>query len=149
LLGEKAHEDEERHRGEQLLLHHPDGLEVGEVEHRVPAQTEIAEREREEQQREADREADEDRTDHHGQHDEAEKFAARHTSTFSFCSSSIPVRAADRLFRSSEMPWMSSSRIASGTTILNGHRIGRQGVCSEVSPIVNAYQPSFQLMKKN
>src|SRR5215510_11099076 len=50
---------------------------------------------------------------------------------------------------SSEIPWISSSSTASGTTILNGHRIGRQGVCSEVSLIWNAYHPSLQLTKKN
>ena len=43
------------------------------------------------------------------------------------------------------MPWISSSRQVSGTTALNGHRIGRHGVCSEVSPILNAYQASCQL----
>ena len=36
LLGDEAHEDEERHRGEQLLLHHADGLEIGEIEHGSP-----------------------------------------------------------------------------------------------------------------
>src|SRR5688572_24347730 len=57
----------------------------------------------------------------------------------------MPVRAAHRLLMVSEIPWMSSSRLASGTTILYGHRIGRHGVCSEVSPISNAYHPSAQL----
>jgi hypothetical protein len=57
----------------------------------------------------------------------------------------MPVRTAHTLLMVSDTPWISSSRQASGTTILNGHRIGRHGVCSEVSPIWNAYQPSFQL----
>src|ERR1041384_3190591 len=35
LLGDEAHEDEQRHRREQLLLHHADGLEVRQVEHHV------------------------------------------------------------------------------------------------------------------
>ena len=39
-------------------------------------------------------------------------------SIFSLCSSSMPVRAAYTLLIVSETPWMSSSRQASGTTIL-------------------------------
>src|SRR5688572_32540678 len=61
----------------------------------------------------------------------------------------MPVRTAHTLLMVSETPWMRSSRQASGTTILNGHRIGRHGVCSEVSPIEKEYQPSFQLTMRN
>jgi 4-hydroxy-3-polyprenylbenzoate decarboxylase len=61
LLGDEAHEDEERHRRKQLFLHHADGLEVRQVKDRGSAQAEVAEAEREKQQREADRKADENR----------------------------------------------------------------------------------------
>ena len=92
LLGDEAHEDEERHRRQQLLLHHADGLEVGEVEDRR-THAEVAERERQEQQREGDRHADEDRSEQHEEHHKADECIPSHTSTFSLCSSSMPVRA--------------------------------------------------------
>jgi hypothetical protein len=92
LLGDETHEDEERHRGEQLLLHEPDGLEVGEVEDRG-AEREVAEGEGEKQQREGDRHADEDRSQQHQEHDQSNESFPAHTSTFSLCSSSTPVRA--------------------------------------------------------
>ena len=44
---------------------------------------------------------------------------------------------------------MTSNRQVSGTTALNGHRIGRHGVCSDVSLIRNAYQTSSMVTKKN
>ena len=92
LLGDEAHEYEQRHRGEQLFLHQPDDLEIGEVEDRA-AHAEIAEHQREEQQREGDRHADEDRPQQHQEHDQADERLGRHISTFSLCSSSRPVRA--------------------------------------------------------
>ena len=42
----------------------------------------------------------------------------------------------------SEMPWISSRRQVSGTTILKGQRIGRHGVCSESLADRNEYSPS-------
>jgi len=45
----------------------------------------------------------------------------------------------------SDTPWMSSSRQANGTTHLKGHRIGRHGVCSEVSPISKEYQEKIEI----
>ena len=47
---------------------------------------------------------------------------------------------------SSDTPWISRNTQGSGTTDLYGHRIGRQGVCSEVSLISQAYQASPPLM---
>ena len=137
LLGDETHEDEQRHRRQEFLLHHPDDLEIGEVEDRV-AHAEIAERQGEEEQREGYRHADKDRSQEHHEHDQADECLAGHTSTFSLCSSSSPVRAMYRLLRSSEMPWISSSRQVSGTTALNGQRMGRQAVWSEVSLICQA-----------
>ena len=93
LLGDEAHEDEERHRGQQLFLHQADDLEIGEVEHRRAAHSEVAECERKEQQREGDRHADEDGAQQHHEHDKPEQRFGGHTSTFSLCSSSTPVRA--------------------------------------------------------
>ena len=72
LLGHVAHEDEQRHRRQQLLLHQADDLEIGEIENRA-AHAEITEYEREEEQREGDRDADEDRPQQHQQHDQADE----------------------------------------------------------------------------
>ena len=70
LLGDEAHQDEQRHGGQQFLLHHADGLEVGEIEDRR-AEPEIAEGEGEKEQREGDRHADENRADQHDKHHDA------------------------------------------------------------------------------
>jgi hypothetical protein len=71
LLRHVAHEDKERHRGQDVVLHGAPDLQVGEIEGLIGADADRAERERQEQQRERDREADEDDPDHAGEHDEA------------------------------------------------------------------------------
>ena len=78
LLRHVAHEDEERHGGQDVVLHRAPDLQVGEVEGLVRADADRAEDEGEEQQREGDREADEDDADHADQHDEAEDFIEAH-----------------------------------------------------------------------
>ena len=92
LLGDEAHEDEERHGRQQLLLHHADGLEVGQVEDHM-AHADVAEGEGEKKQREGDRHANENRPEQDEQHHKADECIQSHTSTFSLCSSSTPVRA--------------------------------------------------------
>src|SRR6185503_7265064 len=129
---------------EQLLLHHADGLEVGQVEHHL-AQREVAEAQREEQQRERDLDADEDGADHHDQHDQTEQDFGAHISIFSLCSSSMPVRQAKTLLIVSDTPCSISSTQVAGTTALYGQRIGRHGVCSETSLMPQAYHASLPL----
>src|SRR5207247_5995514 len=143
-LGDEAHEEEQRHRGEHLLLHQPDGLEVGQVEHHL-AQGKVAEAQREEQQREGDLDADENRTDHDDQHDQPDQDLGGHISIFSLCSSSMPVRQAYALLIVSDTPWNISSTQVRGTTPLYGQRIGRHGVRSDVWLMVNEYQASLPL----
>jgi hypothetical protein len=77
LVADVAHEDEQGHRHEFVLLHHAEGLQVGEVEH-LRAQAHVAEDQGEEQQREADRQADEDGRQHHHQHQRTEELQSGH-----------------------------------------------------------------------
>ena len=119
LLRHVAHEDEQRHGRQHLLLHQADDLEVGEVEHPRPEPHE-AKDEGEEQKREGDRETDEDDAEEQDEHDQAEQLQPGHTTCVSGRSIGTPVRAAYRLFRSSATPWISKSIAVSGTTALNG-----------------------------
>ncbi len=93
LLDDIAHEDEQRHGGQGLLLHQADRLEEGEVED-DGAQPEIADDEGQEEEREADREADEDHPDHDDQHGQAEDLVAGHIWIVSVVVRNRPVRAA-------------------------------------------------------
>ena len=137
LLGDEAHEDEQRHRRQQLLLHHADGLEVGEVEHRR-AQAEVAEGEGEEQQREGDRHADEDRAQQHHQHDQADECVERSYLDLLFVleldAGARHVEALEQLGDALDQQQQAGER----HDHLNGHRIGRHGVWSDVSPIWKA-----------
>src|SRR4029078_134884 len=120
-------------------------LQVGEIEHDV-AHAHEAEDQREEEQRERDRDADENGEQHHQQHHRAERFEAGHTSIFSRCSNSRSKRIWYQHFSDSETPCTMKSSAASGTDARNGHRIGRHGDCSEVSPIWYAYHASSMLI---
>src|SRR5262249_52660595 len=147
LVADVAHQDEHRHRHELVLLHEPDRLQVGKVEDDV-AQADEAEDEREEKERERDRDADEDRSQHHQEHHCAEELEKVHTSTFSRCSNSLLKRIWYQHLSDSETAWTMKSSAASGTEARNGHRMGRQGDCSEVSLMTYAYQASSTLITK-
>ena len=45
----------------------------------------------------------------------------------------------------SDTPWIISITQVIGTTLLYGQRIGRHGVCSDISPMVKAYHASLPL----
>ena len=77
LLGDEAHQHEQRDCCEQFLLHQADGLEIGKIEDCL-ADPEIAERQRQEEHGEADGEANEYHPDQHEEHDQAQKGFARH-----------------------------------------------------------------------
>ena len=93
LLGHVAHEDEERHSSQHLLLHQADDLEIGEVEYAWPEPDET-ERESQKQEREGDRKADEDDAQQQDQHDQAEQLGSGHITGASVRSTGLPVRAA-------------------------------------------------------
>ncbi len=129
LLQEVAHEDEQGHRDEDLLLHESDGLEHDQVEDHV-AERQVAEPDGEEHQREDDGESGEDRDEEDAEQDEAEHLVAH--------------RARPRIARphriSSERPWSSRRAAVSGMTALNGYiGHGTVPILSDVrSPISQA-----------
>ena len=94
LLHQVAHEDEQRHGGQHLFFHEPDGLEDHDVEGPV-AEPDPAEDQREEQQGERDGEADEDDAPSMSdQHDAAEQFGTHPISIISRLTHRRPVRMA-------------------------------------------------------
>jgi len=138
LFGHVAHEDEERHGREDLVLHRPPDLQIGKIEGLLPAEPQPAEDDGEKQQREGDRETDEDDRDHADKHDQSEALCITHgaqTSIFSCRVRNAPVRQAQMLFMSSEMPCRNSMKELRGMTPRSGHRIGAHAPEAERSLI--------------
>ena len=109
-LKEKPHEDKERDRRQDLLVHQPNSLEIHQGEDDV-AKPEEAEGHGQDDEGESDGETDEDAQDEGSQHHQAGSFTAH---------SHLPRQTAYTLFRNSDTPWSSNRPVPTGMANLKG-----------------------------